>query len=397
MRNTAIFSGICAVIVLVLAFVFLDDEVELLQNSSIESATISGCAYKEFTRKGRRNSQYATVAVTESGLNVTGHYIHPTRAGCEKRLYRDTKVLVADLGKEHNRIYSFFDFWLVPFLFGFVFVVCALSTLSATKYRKPFIYTSHFVVITTIFFLFATYWVNYESEPNSLTLGAGDTNSAKSAFSSNLLDRCIRNTLLEGGYQHERDIQILSCQKMSLTDLSRLQGLNGLERLYLQDNKLENLNTLPNLPNLRVLSIAANDTTSLSGIGNAPSLQELQSNLNQISSIDELRTLEKLETVAFLYNSVSDISALANLQNLKSVNFTNNEISDISALANKPKLADIGLFGNSITDISPLFDNLGLEKLAMVGRKNRIPCEQVEYLLSRISFKIHEQWRELCQ
>ena len=97
-----------------------------------------------------------------------------------------------------------------------------------------------------------------------------------------------------------------------------------------------------------------------------------------------------------MFNNVSDLTPLETLQELKSINFNYNRISDISALSNKPKLAEINLFSNAINDISPLYGNDGLEMLGLVGSRNKIQCDQVDQLLRRVSFNIHDSWREYC-
>ena len=412
MKKAIVTPAIFALIVLLAGVFFLHDEFELLQNSTVETATVSSCDSKRFRRSGKRSNgyvtQYALFAISDYGISAKGPYIHPTRELCQKRLHRDLKILVSDLTTQGNRIYSFFDFWLAPFLFGLAFVMCLVSASVYLTGRKQLSHANTALAITAPLLLAASYWLDYESSAASIVPGTGGSasNSASSSASNSVLrdaqlsspslDRCIRKTLYEGGYKHERDIQKLICQEMNITNLARLEGLNSLERLYVQDNKIADLRSLPRLENLRVLSIANNDTTSLAGIANAPALQELQSNSNKLTRIDELATLEALETVAFMFSDITDLSPLEPLNNLKSVNFNYNNISDITPLSNKPTLAKVHLFNNAITDITPLYNNTGLELLAIVGKKNTIKCEQVDYLLSRMSFNIHDQWRELC-
>ena len=393
-------SACCAVIVLVVAFFFLDDEVALLQNSTLEAATYTGCAAKLFKTSnrhsgGRRNrSQYATIAISESGIKATGPYLHLSRERCEKRTFRETSIFVDSLDTRNSRINSFVDFWLLPFVLGILFMVFALGALKRTAFGKRLRFVPHVLYVGGAVSALGIYWVDYERAPIFIAAADGNEQFSSAHYSSDFLDRCIRNTMREGGYRHEREIQRLSCQKMSISSLARLEGLENLEQLYLQGNKLDNLDTMPLLPNLKVLSIASNNSTSVSGIESAPALRELQSNLNKVASIEELDTLEELQTVAFMRNNISDLSPLATLQNLKSVNFSSNNISDLSALSNKPTLAEVHMFGNAITDISPLYENNGLENLAIVGRSNTIQCDQVQRFLSRVSFKIHESWRE---
>ena len=395
-------SAFCAVIVLIVAFVFLRDEVNLLQNSSLEAATYTGCDSKIITTSrrgagsGRTQTQYATVAVSESGVKVTGPYIHPSSTSCQKRMFRETGIFVHSLDTKNSRINSFFDFWLLPFVLTILFIIFAVGTVKQTVFGNRLRYAPSIAYLGGAIFAVAMYWMDYERAAVSIAAANGIMPNSTAEFPDDFLDHCIRNTMKEGGYRHEVEIQTLRCQEMRLTSLARLEGLQGLEQLYLQGNKLTSLESMPKLPSLKVLSIASNETTSLSGIENAPALQELQSNKNKVASIEELSALKDLQTVAFMFNNVSDLTPLETLQELRSINFNYNKISDISALSNKPKLAEINLFSNAINDISPLYGNDGLEMLGLVGRKNTIQCDQVDQLLRRVSFKIHDSWREYC-
>ena len=387
-----------SLVVLLVGFIVKDD-VKLLVNSTLEPAVIGGCTYKHVKRVKNRSTRttYASVAYTRSGVEARGQFIHPSRARCEKRIYRDVSVFVHDFDESRNRINSFFDFWIPLAIVGVAFVLLLLFLLYwVTKNRVFQLMATVFGVAVPVG-VAATYWHDFESTPKSALQRAGDTTDSASGFSANILEQCIESTIREGGYQHKSDVPKLSCQDMGITDLSALDGLNGLEKLYLQGNKLRTLDSLPMLPSLRVLSIASNKTESLIGIENAPNLRELQSNKNKVSSIDELEVLKQLETVAFMYSDISDLTPLATLKHLKAVNFNYNNISDISPLAGNAALSEVNMFSNAITDISPLYDSEGLSSLALIGSKNRIPCAQVEHLLGKRSVKIHESWRKHCQ
>ena len=304
-------SAFCAVIVLAVAFFFLRDEVNLLQNSSLEAATYTGCDSKIMTTsrhgsgRGRTQTQYATVAVSESGVKVTGPYIHPSSTSCQKRMFRETGIFVHSLDTKSSRINSFFDFWLLPFVLTILFIIFAVGTVKQTAFGNRLRYAPSIAYLGGAIFTVAMYWMDYERAAVSIAAANGIMPNSTAELPNDFLDRCISNTMKEGGYRHEAEIQTLRCQEMRLTSLARLEGLQGLEQLYLQGNKLTSLESMPKLPSLRVLSIASNETTSLSGIENAPALQELQSNKNKVASIEELSALKDLQTVAFMFNNVS--------------------------------------------------------------------------------------------
>ena len=392
-------KAVALALVVLLAGFIVEDDVRLLANSTLEPAVIGGCTYKHVRRVKRRTTTtvYASVAYTRSGVEARGHFIHPSRARCEKRIYRDVSVFVHDFDKSRNRINGFFDFWIPLAFVGVGLMLLLLWLLYRVTRNRVFQFMATVFAVAVPVGVAVAYWHDFESTPKSALQQAGDTTDSASGFSANVLEQCIQSTIREGGYQHKSDVYKLSCQDMGITDLSALAGLNGLEKLYLQGNKLRTLDSLPMLPSLRVLSIASNKTESLVGIENAPNLRELQSNMNKVSSIDELGVLEQLETVAFMYSNISDLAPLAALKHLKAVNFNYNNISDISPLAGNAALSEVNMFSNAITDISPLYNSEGLSSLALVGSKNRIPCAQVEHLLGKRSVKIHESWRRHCQ
>ena len=100
----------------------------------------------------------------------------------------------------------------------------------------------------------------------------------------------------------------------TMTDLTRLAKLTGLEELYLDLQGLTSLDGLENLTNLEVLWLrTVPNLKDISAIGNLPNLRRLQLQLNngeRMENLDILRTMNNLESIR-IYDNVADISALA--------------------------------------------------------------------------------------
>ena len=120
---------------------------------------------------GSVNDQYATQVVLESGQVITGSFIHPTQGLCEKRLYRDAEILVHTSDENLSRHYTFFDFWLVPFLFGLAIVVLVLQTCRELATGNFFRYTSDVVLGVDLLVVLVRYWQDYETARDFELLG----------------------------------------------------------------------------------------------------------------------------------------------------------------------------------------------------------------------------------
>jgi len=156
--------------VIVLAFIALKDELELLRNSTQETAQITHCVKKTFdlgkAGEGRVNQQFATEAVLASGHRVVGAFVNPTQGLCEKRLYRDVTILVHQQDKNRSRMNSFFDFWLTPFLFGLAVLILVLQTVREISSSERIPYAVHGVMAMAFVVILFNYAKNYETARN---------------------------------------------------------------------------------------------------------------------------------------------------------------------------------------------------------------------------------------
>ncbi len=178
---------------------------------------------------------------------------------------------------------------------------------------------------------------------------------------SELESLTLEGYYLPGSYNSIDDLSFLqdatNLKKLNLiyalssnADLTPLEGLTGLEVLYIYSGNLEN--------------------DDLVHIGKIPNLKELQLNHNNFSDVSGLAGLTKLEELTLYYNNISNISGLAGLTNLKNLDLYGNNISDISALAGLTNLKELDLGWNQVENISQLANMASLETLYLDDLKN---------------------------
>lgn len=154
----------------------------------------------------------------------------------------------------------------------------------------------------------------------------------------------------------------------NLGDISHLQGLTNLKRLFLGNTGISNLAPLANLTKLTFLDLKNNEIQDISALANLTELTSLNlwnkdtlnqvrlSGNNQVRDIGPLANLTKLTHLYLDGNQISDISPLANLTKLRNLELQSNQVRDISQLPldRMGALRSLILSDNQIRDISPL-------------------------------------------
>ncbi len=167
-----------------------------------------------------------------------------------------------------------------------------------------------------------------------------------------------------------------------IIDISVLQELKSLKKVWLVKNKIENLNSLRTLSNiekidlrgnkiveipyfrklnnLKQLNLINNEISDVLGLGSLISIEELLLDFNKIKNINIFRRLENLAILTINNNQINNISSLEKLQNLKEISLNNNKIKEIPHFKCSATLEKLSLNNNNISNIS-LLQNL--EKL----------------------------------
>ena len=109
------------------------------------------------------------------------------------------------------------------------------------------------------------------------------------------------------------------------------------------------LNKLESLKDLRIINCELINITPLQDL---KQLTKLYLHSNQISDITPLKELKKLEDLYLLHNQISDLNPLQELKQLTRLNLENNKISDITPLQELKKLILLDLSYNQIKKLS---------------------------------------------
>ncbi|MCK4742436.1 MAG: hypothetical protein KAT25_01310 [Sulfuriflexus sp.] len=367
------------IVVLSLAITFWQflDRINLLQNGSLETATIVKCDSKWLTStsdNGRKtsNTVHTPVAITKDGTRVRGSLWWPSSKLCMRTMNREVTVVLHPSDRAQHHIVDFFQFWLFPAL-ALYFSLLLLANRNGPSIGKNMLLTFAFIGIVLTNFV-----IELGTKPEIL-YGSGKTD-----LSAKALDRCISARVVEAGLSSRQAITYLICQNANISDLSSIADLVNLEKLYLQGNALSSLTSLPTLPKLKNISVANAKLTSLEGIENAPMLEELQANKNQIKNLRGVETLTNLKVVGMMMNQITRLDEFTQLSQLEEIVLNYNGIQNINPLANKPKLTHLQIYSNNVSDITPLYGNTAMKIVGIRG-SGKVPCEQIHEIRKRLA------------
>lgn len=179
-------------------------------------------------------------------------------------------------------------------------------------------------------------------------------------------------------YKINRTVQV-DAEGKSISDLTGLEYLTNVQRLYLADNNISAVPQISSLTKLTTVDLSGNhitDVTPLDKIVNINSprfgshgaeLVTLNLANNRISDVTHLKldnsTISNLVTLNLSGNAITDVTPLAGLYNVTSLNLAGNRVTDLRPFA-RPNPSDIplrsltnlNLSNNGITDANGLQD-----------------------------------------
>ncbi|WEV69182.1 leucine-rich repeat domain-containing protein [Bifidobacterium sp. ESL0775] len=156
------------------------------------------------------------------------------------------------------------------------------------------------------------------------------------------------------------NLQSISMQDNSVSDLTPLANLHDLTSLKLGYNSVSDITALQNLTNLSYLNLAHNNVADIGPLSNLSQLVELDLSGNKIADIGPLSGATRLSKLDLNSNKIIDISPLSNLTQLSNsgyvqyVDLRNNQIETIPDLSRLTNLKGLDLSSNKLTDISNL-------------------------------------------
>ena len=149
-------------------------------------------------------------------------------------------------------------------------------------------------------------------------------------------------------------LQSLTLNDNGIQDLTPLQGLTRLTRLYLSDNQITDVGPLQGLTRLTHLGLNDNQITDVGPLQGQTRLTHLRLSGNQITDVGPLQGLTALTTLDLRGNPIEDVGPLQGLTRLTRLWLRDNQITDVGPLQGLTALTTLDLSDNQIEDVGPL-------------------------------------------
>ena len=151
-----------------------------------------------------------------------------------------------------------------------------------------------------------------------------------------------------------KSIEVLKCDKNSISDLSLLRYCPLLKVLYCYGTKVSDLSPLRYCPLLKELYCNSSSVSDLSPLQHCPSLKELYCSYTKVSDLSPLQYCPLLEILHCSYTKVSDLSPLQHCPLLKELYCFTTAITDLAPLQHCPLLKLLYCSDTKVSDLSPL-------------------------------------------
>lgn len=181
-----------------------------------------------------------------------------------------------------------------------------------------------------------------------------DVNQGCSSTFSELIAEDELLNLVTNSSAKNKTMQLTSRRIKDLEFLREYVLENGVEELYIADNKIADISPLAGSPSLRLINLKYNKLESLvpfeAGMPNLTKLDIGGTNSSDVTPLQHLKSLTDLDVSS---NSLSELSPIAHLP-LKRLNFDSNLMDDISFIESMVTLEDVVCSRNMISDIEPM-------------------------------------------
>ncbi|MEL6999893.1 MAG: leucine-rich repeat domain-containing protein, partial [Pseudomonadota bacterium] len=137
-----------------------------------------------------------------------------------------------------------------------------------------------------------------------------------------------------------------------------LQGLSGLQELYLDNTQVSDLSPLQGLSGLQMLRLTNTQVSDLYPLQGLSGLQGLSLNNTQVSDLAAIQGLRALQKLNLDNTQVSDLSPLAGLSGLQELDLINTQVSDLSPLQRLNELQRLYLRGTPLLEAEPALQEI---------------------------------------
>ncbi|PGS24549.1 NEAT domain-containing leucine-rich repeat protein [Bacillus cereus] len=162
-------------------------------------------------------------------------------------------------------------------------------------------------------------------------------------------------------------LDYLNLANNKITNVAPLSALKNVTYLTLAGNQIEDIKSLYSLP-LKDLVLTRNKVKDLSGIEQMNQLNKLFIGKNKIEDVTPLAKMTQLTELDLPNNELKDITPLSSLVNLQKLDLEANYISDLSPVSKLNKLVYLSFVANEIRDVRPVIE---LSKKAYINVQNQ--------------------------
>lgn len=150
----------------------------------------------------------------------------------------------------------------------------------------------------------------------------------------------------------------------SLSNGLGLFCFQGLLRLEVREKQVGAEELL--LPNLIALTTGSNTLTDLTALSSLTGLEELTILNSPLTSLAGVDALPSLKSLNLTNTDLTDLSVLPALKGLTSLTLVDNDgLTSVASLAQMSQLTSLSLTGQAITDLSPIAGLTGLRELSV--------------------------------
>lgn len=161
----------------------------------------------------------------------------------------------------------------------------------------------------------------------------------------------------------------LEIRNTSLSDLSFVESVAGLEKLVLDGKGIHDVSPLGVCTELRKLQLMGGKIQDITPLGSLAELEYLVLCDNEIKSLEGLDSLENLIFLDISHNEVKDLTPVSGMRRLEELYAGDNDIEDVTPLAGLDKLRRLSLSENRIEDIGVLAKLEGMVYLWAEGNR----------------------------
>ncbi len=172
------------------------------------------------------------------------------------------------------------------------------------------------------------------------------------------LEQCVRDELQKkDGYLTHGDLRrigSMNCSGRSISDLSGIENIPNLWKVFLSGNKIKDVTPLGKCVKLRELEISHNEIEDATPLENLVNLEKLIIQGNQITNIEFIRNMTVIERLYVDNNPIKLIPKFEKQLQLKSISFGQCKLQDVVNIGQFSQVEWLMLYNNNILNINEI-------------------------------------------